>query len=298
MIDLRQLRYFVAVAELEHIGHAAERLHISQSPLSRQIMQLEADLGLTLFERVKKRLFLTPEGRHLLEDARALLAEADRFAEKARRLGRGETGHLTIGYVEGAVHAGALRRALRLFQVHDSDVHVHLRPLRSAPQLAALRSRELDFGILYSPPPDNDQDLQFRLIVEEPVLLAMPIGHPLADMSEIRPGDLDGRPWITLPRSASQGFRERFLRIAAEAGFSPDIRFETAEPLTVLGLVGAGLGVALVQASIQSLSPPHVTFRRLPWLPITIRIHAVWRKTDDGSLVRKILAGLDMEDPS
>ena len=131
MIDLRQLRQFVAVAEAEHVGRAAEVLAMSQSPLSRQIMQLEASLGLPLFERVRKRVRLTREGRGFLDEARALLAQAERLEAQARRIGRGDAGTLTLGYVEGAVHAGVLPAVLRQFRAPRRDIRIELQALRS-----------------------------------------------------------------------------------------------------------------------------------------------------------------------
>ncbi|MGH8425309.1 MAG: LysR family transcriptional regulator, partial [Pseudomonas fluorescens] len=117
MIDIRQLRYFVAVAEEEHVGRAAERLHISQSPLSRQIAQLEERLGLTLFERSQQRIRLTRDGQTFLAETRALLTHANRLESLGKRLGRGEEGGLCIGYIENAMHAGVLPNALRVLRV-------------------------------------------------------------------------------------------------------------------------------------------------------------------------------------
>ena len=126
MIDIRQLRYFVAVAEEEHVGRAAERLHISQSPLSRQIAQLEERLGLTLFERSQQRIRLTRDGQTFLAETRALLTHANRLESLGKRLGRGEEGGLCIGYIENAMHAGVLPNALRVLRVDRPNVHVAL----------------------------------------------------------------------------------------------------------------------------------------------------------------------------
>ena len=152
MLDLRQLRYFVAVAETEHVGRAAEALHISQSPLSRQIAQLEKNLGLALFERSQQRIRLTSDGRVFLIEARALLRHANRLENLGRRLGRGEEGGLCIGYVADAMHTGVLPGALRTLQEERPGIHVALYSLASAEQFEGLRQRSLDIALVREPP--------------------------------------------------------------------------------------------------------------------------------------------------
>lgn len=153
MLDLRQLRYFVAVAEEEHVGRAADRLHISQSPLSRQIAQLEKNLGLTLFERSQQRLRLTSDGRVFLTEATALLRHADRLENLGRRLGRGEEGGLCVGYVGDAMHTGILPQALRALHDERPGIHVALYDLTAAQQFEGLRQRSLDIALVPEAPP-------------------------------------------------------------------------------------------------------------------------------------------------
>ena len=140
MIDLRQLKYFVVVAEEEHVGRAAERLHISQSPLSRQIAQLEERLGLTLFERSQQRIRLTADGQTFLAETRSLLTHANRLESLGKRLGRGEDGGLCIGYIENAMHSGVLSTALRTLRVSRPNVHIALYSLHRRPRLKACAS--------------------------------------------------------------------------------------------------------------------------------------------------------------
>ncbi|MHC3454203.1 MULTISPECIES: LysR substrate-binding domain-containing protein [Streptomyces] len=280
MLDLRQLRYFVAVAEEEHVGRAAERLHISQSPLSRQIAQLEKGLGLTLFERSQQRIRLTSDGRVFLTEATALLRHADRLENLGRRLGRGEEGGLCVGYVGDAMHTGLLPRALR--ELHDDrpGIHVALYDLTAPQQFEGLRQRSLDIALVPQAPPETDPDLRGALLLEDPLFLAMPNSHPLAGVAEIPPGDLDAQPWVALEDSQDLAWRDDFVASCAAVGFTPDIRFEAPDPLTALGLVASGLGMAFVQKSMLRGHIPGVMVRDLPWFRRSVRLWAAWHRID------------------
>jgi len=185
MIDFRQLRYFVVVAEEEHVGRAAERLHISQSPLSRQIAQLEERLGLTLFERSQQRIRLTRDGQTFLAETKALLTHASRLESLGRRLGRGEEGGLCIGYIENAMHAGVLPNALRVLRDDRPNVHIALYNLPSLEQHEGLRQRSLDIALVGAPPATDDPALMALRVLADPMLLALPEHHPLAGVSEL-----------------------------------------------------------------------------------------------------------------
>ncbi|MFF3405069.1 LysR substrate-binding domain-containing protein [Streptomyces sp. NPDC002742] len=280
MLDLRQLRYFVAVAEAEHVGRAAERLHISQSPLSRQIAQLEKNLGLTLFERSQQRIRLTSDGRVFLTEAQALLRHADRLENLGRRLGRGEEGGLCIGYVADAMHTGVLPSALRTLRDQRPGIHVALYDQESAEQFEGLRQRSLDIALVRTPPPENDPDLDAAALLRDPLLLALPEKHPLAVAAELTPDVLDGQPWIAVGDAQDPAWRDTFVASCVASGFTPDIRLDAADPLTALGLVASGLGLALIQKSMVRGTSEGVAVRELPWYEGSVQLWAAWHRVD------------------
>lgn len=272
MIELWRLRYFVTVAEAGSVSRAARALGVSQSPLSQRLLELEADLGLTLFRRERKRLYLTAAGGDLLGDARALLAQSEAVERRARAAAAGSGGRLTIGYVGGAIVSGALPRVLRAFCGRHPDIAVELHALRSSEQIAALATGALDVAWLYNPPAPG-AGFETRLRLEEPFLLATPLDDPLGATPVVEGSVLDGRAFICPPEQANPQARRDWLAACRSTGFTPDVRFEAAEPTTALGLVGAGLGLSLVQASARRLAPEGVSFLFLPRFPLTLRVH-------------------------
>lgn len=291
MIDIRQLRYFVAVAEEEHVGRAAERLHISQSPLSRQIAQLEERLGLTLFERSQQRIRLTRDGQTFLAETRALLTHANRLESLGKRLGRGEEGGLCIGYIENAMHAGVLPNALRVLRVERPNVHVALYNQSSAEQLEGLRQRSLDIALVSEPPTDDDPDLLAFQVLDDPMLLALPEHHPLAQQKTLSAADLADQEWIGVQHHNATS-REDFVSACIRAGFTPDIRLEATGPFTAFSLVASGLGIAMVQKGLSRNAPPGVVLREVPCICLSRPLWVAWHRINLRPLVetfRKVL---------
>ncbi|MEY4560830.1 MAG: hypothetical protein RLZZ618_107 [Pseudomonadota bacterium] len=262
MLDLQQLRYFVAVADTESVARAAAQLHISQSPLSRQVIALEAKLGLTLFTRARQRLTLTLAGRAFLTEARELLQHAQRVERHALANAEEDAGTLVIGFVESAVHCGAVRHALTSLRRAAPNAKAELRQLRTSEQVAAQRAGTIDVGFTHGAPPTG-AGLESCKVADEPFVLAMPSRHALAK-GVVTADRLDGQPFIGLPAAASPEGQATLREACRRAGFVPHTAVEAADPSVVLGLVQAGLGLAIVQASMAAAAPPGVKFRPLP----------------------------------
>jgi DNA-binding transcriptional LysR family regulator len=223
-LELRRLRYFVAVAEELHFGRAAERLHIAQPPLSQQIRRLENELGVELLRRNRRRVDLTDAGRMLLESARPLLAEADRIEKLLRRAGEGTVGRLTIGFV-GTASYETLPAILRAFRGRFPDVELRLEELTTGPQVAALRARRIDVGLVR--PPVDDTSLRLTALVKEQLVAALPDSHPLAAFATVRVEQLAPEPFILFLREHGTGLYNDILAVCREAGFSPTVVQET-----------------------------------------------------------------------
>jgi DNA-binding transcriptional LysR family regulator len=288
VIDLRLLRYFVAVAEVEHVGRAAAALHISQSPLSLQLRQLEDSLGLRLFDRERQRLHLTSAGRWLLGESRILLERAEQLERDAARVARGDSGSVRIGFVKSAVWSGVLPAALRTFRSKRPGVSVGLRSASSATQVAAVLRGDLDVGLVHDVPPH--EDLVHVELRSEPLLLALSSEHALARRASLAPKDLDGADWIVL--APEPGKHERLLAACGRAGFVPTVRFEASDQATVLGLVDAGMGLALLPKSAERVAPGGVVLRRLPWLRLSRSLHAIRRRAAASPFATEIHASL------
>ena len=285
MIDIRQLHYFVVVAEEEHVGRAAARLHMSQSPLSRQIAQLEDKLELTLFERSQQRLRLTRDGRTFLAEAQAFLTHAKRLEALARRLGRGDEGGLCIGYVKTAMHAGVLAAGLRTLRTTRPAVHVALYSLDSSEQLEGLRQRSLDIALVCEPPAPDDTDLMAAQVLSEPMMLALPESHPRCAAAQLLPSDLAEQDWIAVRHHETDLHHLQFIAACARAGFTPRIQMDASDEMTALGLVAAGLGLAVVQRGLQHQVPPGVVLRTLPWFDYRTQLWAAWHRINLRPLV-------------
>jgi len=271
-MELRHLRYFVSVAEESNVRRAAARLHVAQPALSRQIRQLEFELGTELFRREKRRIFLSPAGSTFLPEARRTLAAAQHAITVARAGERGELGELSIGFVESAAF-GILPGVVKRFRKRFPAVRLSLREMVTNEQLKALHEGRLDVGFLRTP--IDDRDISTRLVLREPLMAALPLWHPLARRKQLRLAKLAGEPFILFPRTLGPNFFDQIVGACRRAGFGPRIVQEAVQMGTIVSLVAIGLGVALVPASLKNMRRRGVVYKPLT-TPPKIELSMAW----------------------
>lgn len=260
-VELRHLRYFVAVAEELNFTRAAERLHIAQPPLSTQIRLLEEELGAQLFERDKRRVFLTQAGREMLDRARAILAAAEETKHAVRRAASGETGELRLGYAASAMFTEVLPGVIRRFQKRLPQVELKLLEMPSVDQVYALHNREIDVGIVRRPAMKTPAGVRIEEWYRAPLVAAIPKTHVLARRESLRVIDLKDQPLILFPRDSGIGLYWRVIDLCIKARFRPRIARETRDYAIMIGQVAAGLGIAIVPSDTQCIRLEGVTYR-------------------------------------
>lgn len=285
-MELRHLRYFVAVAEELHFRRAAERLHMSQPPVSQQVRALEAELGVELLRRNQRRVELTPSGAAFLLDAREILAHVEVAVAGARRIAAGELGELRVGFVGSAMY-GRVPELLRRFGERRPDVQVRLRELTSTAQVTALQGHHIDIGFLR--PPVLAQGVTVEVIEREGVVLAVPADHALARRDSIDLTDLADTSFITLSRADGPGINVALTGAMAAAGAPFRIVQEVSELATAVGLVAAGVGVCVVPASLAALDRHDVAYRPLLGAAPAVELALARRSDDDAPLVAAFL---------
>jgi DNA-binding transcriptional LysR family regulator len=247
-MELRHLRYFVAVAEELSFTRAARKLHIAQPPLSQQVRSLEEELGARLLDRTHHRVELTTAGSQFLNDARIILAQAKEAVQKAQRTARGEEGNLRLGFVTTAMYEDTVPRLIRDFQNRYPAVALRLEQLSSGEQVQALLGKAIDAGFIRTPV--HEPRLVLRTVTRESLLLALPAGHPLAQLARVQLRSLASERWVIISRDTASGFYQKTVELCERAGFKPNVAMEVREVQTVVGLVAAGFGVSLVPAAV------------------------------------------------
>jgi DNA-binding transcriptional LysR family regulator len=285
-VELRHLRYFVAVAEELHFGRAAARLEIAQPPLSQQIRSLEGELGVSLFTRTTRRVELTSVGRSFLAEARRVLAQADRAVLTAKRAGRGEIGHLAIGFVPSA-DLDLLPRVLTLWRSRFPHVDVELHALLPGEQVDALRQGRIQAGFVRLP--IDEAGLIVEPIQREPLVAALPEHHTLARRARVRVSDLKNDSLILFPRRIAPGYHDLLVAACQRAGFTPVVSHETESIQTNIGLIAAGLGVSLLPQSIRNLRRKGVVYRPLaPPVPY-VEMAIAYARDDTSAVLQSFL---------
>ncbi len=285
-MELRHLRYFVAVAEELNFCRAADRLRIAQPPLSLQIRNLEDELGAPCFYRVKRRLVLTPAGETLLEEARNLLANAETVKRRVREVAKGQVGRLSIGYVGTAMY-DLLPGAVRLFRQRHPAIELLLDEMSTAAQIQALRRGQIQLGLLRAPV--NDDCLETEELVQESLMVALPDKHPLCVKPYVRLADLSQESFVICGAAFEPTLHRYYLDLLQHAGFEPRIAQEVSHLQTQLGLVAACVGVSLVPSSVAYSTRPGVVFREVNGPQVMLSKSAEWVK---GSATPQLLTFL------
>jgi DNA-binding transcriptional LysR family regulator len=286
-MELRHLRYFVAVAEELHFNRAAARLGVAQPPLSRQIQDLEREVGARLLERTKRSVALTAAGRAFLERARRALEQAELAVHAARRAAAGQSGSLSIGFVGSATY-GHLPEILRRFRRRFGDVELLLSEMGSTAQQRAVAEGRLNLGFIRIPRDraGRDEALAELVVQREPLVIALPKHHALARRESLRLAELRGEAFILFPREARPSYADLVLDACAKAGFAPAVAQQTQEVQTAVSLVAAGLGVTLVPESVRSLRRENVVYKTIgaPAAPVS-ELSAVYRRDDRSAVL-------------
>ena len=260
-MELRQLRYFIAIAEEGNFSRAAQRLHVSQPPLSTQIKSLEDELGVKLLERTNRGVSLTAAGSVFFEETRAVLARLEHAKSKAVRAERGDAGMLAVGFVSIADY-GILPPALKQFRASFPLVEVQLHELTTDAQIRELRAARLDVGIALAPV--DEPDLELERLLREELVLAAPAGHPLTKgTGAVDLRALSKESFIVPPRALAPGLYDLTISYCRSFGFAPRITQHARQMQTVISLVSSGMGFALVPSSVRNLKRTGVQYREL-----------------------------------
>lgn len=300
-LELRQLRYFIAVAEEKHFGRAALRLHMTQPPLSQTIQGLEQMLGAALFVRTKRSVTLTPAGLALLPEALRLVQQAAALPELAQRAAGGSAGLLTLSFISTADYS-ILPPLLLRFRERYPQVRIDLREATTDVQLDDLLLGKIDAGLLLPPLPDKTRtQLDYLPLLSEPLLAAIPENwlpgktrsrgnHRINEALSLKA--LAELPLIIFPRRISPAFHDTIIACFRDAGVTPHIGQEAIQMQTIIGLVSAGMGMALVPQSVSNLKRPGVQYRSLRGAAPLIETGLAWRRDNVSPVLAALLAML------
>ena len=289
-LELRQLRYFVTVADELHFGRAAVRLHMTQPPLSQAIAALEDQLGAPLFVRNRRTVALTPAGAALLPEAKRLLAEAASLPALVRRAAAGEAGRLAIAFITSADYS-VLPPFLRRYSERYPDVHLSLHEATSDVQVEELLRGRIDAGFLIPPLPDRAlAQLDYLKVLDEPLILCAPAGLALPpDGAPVRLQDLPHLPLIIFPREVSPALHDAILSCWRAAGITPAVGQQAIQMQTIVSLVSAGMGLALVPQSVSNLMRPGVEYRALADPTPRVDTGIAWRRDNPSPVLQGFL---------
>ena len=262
-MELRHLRYFVAVAEELSFTRAAERLHIGQPPLSQQIQALEAEVGARLLDRSKRWVRLTEPGKLFLADARRVLALSEQAVDTARRAQRGEAGELRIGFTYSTPFTPLFATVINRYRQRYPGVALTLHEMATLRQIDAIAAREMDLGFVRPPEVALPAGVRLTTLRKDPLLLVLPAAHALAQRRKVAVRDLQGVPLVMYPQDAGTGIHPQIYRLCRAAGFEPQVAMEAGEASTIIGLVAAGCGISVLPSPFDSIRMEGVCYRPL-----------------------------------
>lgn len=288
-MELRHLRYFLTVAEELNFTRAAERLGISQPPLTQQIRDLEAELGLKLFDRSRYRIALTDAGRTFAADASRILGDVRAAVQTAQRAATGATGRIRVGFTESASFNPLVTTALRCFRLDYPDVHVDLEEHPSLELVSSLRDARLDAAFVRPPLPEQ-VGVTFLALEEEPLVVALPGNHELAQRDRIELQELAGQTFILYPRAVRPGLADTIVAACEQAGFAPKVGQYAPQLSSTINLIGASLGISIVPQSMQGVQPHLVSYVPLCREPLTASLGIAFRTGEHSSAILNFVA--------
>ena len=288
-MELRHIRYFLAVAEERHFTRAAAKVGIGQPPLSQQIKDLEAEVGTRLFHRLAHGAELTAAGEAFLEGVKAMPALAERATKAARRASRGETGSLRVGFTASAAFNAVVPAAIRAFRRAYADVDLTLEEANTTRLMAGLQDGSLDAAFL-RPQSAGNEAVQLRAFSEEPMIVALPASHPAAAHEEVDLAALSGESFLLFPRPIGPTLYDSIVGACRAAGFEPVIGQLAPQIASIVNLVAAELGVSIVPASMSQLQVAGVTYRPMTGQAPTARIALAHRRGETSAIVRNFVA--------
>src|SRR5712675_2233065 len=289
-MELRHLRYFVHVAEEQHYGRAAERLRIAQPALSRQIQDLEEEIGFKLFDRLPRGVKISAAGKSFLVDARRILREVNEAAARAKRVALGQSGTLRVGFVESVSWHGVVPDSFREFRERQPGAELLLKPSSSLEQTESVHSGRLDAGFVFTIASISRELAQLPLASLN-LMLAAPKGHPLTKLKKLRLRDLSDAAFVLFPRRESPAYYDRLMHECFRGGLkSPHVVQEAVNEATILSLVSCRLGVAFVSSATRWRCPASVVVLPVTDLNLPLPLALIWRKDNVSPLLEKFVA--------
>jgi DNA-binding transcriptional LysR family regulator len=288
-MELRHLRYFIAVADELSFSRAAKRLQIAQPPLSQQIQALEAQLKVQLFNRDKRPIQLTKAGQAFLEEARPTLANLEQAIRKTQRIYQGELNYLTVGFTSSMAN-DVLPNILRTFWQRYPEIDLILREASSGSQIQELRDRQTDIIFVYQTPALTEaKDLEVTLLSEETLVAVLPQHHPLTAKSTISLIDLEHEEFVMPLRPVVSGLSEQIYALCDQAGFVPKVAQEAIFMMTILGLVAGEMGISILPSSAQNLRREGVTYRPIQEEAIANPLMIAWQQENSSPILKKFI---------